>query len=80
MTATIDVLPPPAKVLPFPVVARPKPPAPRLVGEPVPDEAMPALSFNECVRLLVQVMGRTVDEQGICMLDIAINEARSQIK
>lgn len=57
-----------------------KPPAPRLVGDPIPDEARPALSLATCIGLLKSVMDRIVDEQGKDMLDIAINEARYQIK
>lgn len=64
----------------FPQCRRPEAPAPRLVGDPVQDEAIPALSLATCIRLLKTVMDRIVDEQGKDMLDIAINEARYQIK
>lgn len=59
---------------------RPVAPKPKLVGEPIHDEAIPALSLDTCIRLLKTVMDRIVDEQGKDMLDIAINEARYQIK
>lgn len=64
----------------FPQFRRPEAPAPKLVGEPICDEALPAISLATCIRLLKTVMDRIVDEQGKDMLDIAINEARYQIK
>ncbi len=59
---------------------RPVPPTPRLAGEPIPDEALPAISMGMSIQLLETVMRRILDEGGPELLAIAIDEARSRVK